>query len=122
MRLTFLESRPGPHDEIGFVMRAIARVRAQWFPFLWKDPSWSNKTMMDTARGTAAIILLEDTYPTQRALYNAVQRALYAEARSWGWRRERNSQRFTPPTPTLPLDNDENVCYHLTNSKRDQTQ
>ena len=122
MRLLYLDHSSRTYDEIAIVMKAIRQVREQWFPFLWSDPNWSTKTMMDTARGTAAIVLLSDTYPTQRALYNAVKRALYHEARSWGWRRERNSQRFTPPLPTLPLDSEEEECYHPGNLLNDQVQ
>lgn len=90
-------------------MAAIKRVRAQWFPFLWQE--MTTREMMDTARGTAFFVLSSADYQTQRQLYNAVQRELYHEARAWGWRRERNSQRFTPPIPTFdPLDNDEDAC------------
>lgn len=97
MRLLFLAARPGPHDELGFVMTAIRKVRAQWYPFLWHDANWSRRDMMDTARSLPWIILASGEYKTQRDLYNAVQRALYAEARSWGWRRERGASRFSPP-------------------------
>lgn len=104
-RLLFLDHNERTYDEIAVIMTAIIKVRNQRFPFLWHDANWNRRDLMDTARGTAAIILLSDTYPTQRALYNAVKRALYHEARSWGWRRERNQPGFTPPLPTLPLDN-----------------
>lgn len=114
--LNFLNVRTErSHDELGFVMAAIKRVRKQWFPFLWQE--MSTREMMDTARGTAFFVLASSDYQTQRQLYNAVQRELYAEARAWGWRRERNSQQFTSPIPTfnplpLPLDTGEDTYYH----------
>lgn len=96
MRLHFLETRPDRrHDELGFVLTALLRVRRQWSPFLWRDENWSRQTMYETALGTAAIVLLSDEYDTQRQLYNAIQRALYAEARAWGFRRQRASAHYT---------------------------
>lgn len=82
----------GVHDLDAYTIVAIKNCRRRFFPFLWHYLDRCD--LMWHVRSLAWLILVEDRPATKRALYNAVQRRLYREAKNDGWHREKRGMKY----------------------------
>ena len=79
-------------NPLAYTMAAIKHCRHRFFPFLWLY--MDRYELMCHVRSLAWLILCVERPESKRDLYNAVQRALYKEAKNDGWHREKRSNRY----------------------------
>jgi hypothetical protein len=82
---------PGINDEMSYAIRVVMNERTLHYNFLWRDEPRED---IDHHVRAIAFLALSSNPRDKRELNRAVQRELYREARSWGWRRPTASARF----------------------------